>query len=71
MQGHGLGEDPLIDPLARIVRAADVISIHAVEVVAINDSARQFYLKYGFTALAEDERHLYLPLSAVRKLGLV
>lgn len=70
MQGHGLGEDLLIDALARIMRAADKIGIHAVEVVAINDSARRFYLKYGFTPLADDEQHLYLPLSAVRKLGL-
>lgn len=70
MQGHGLGEDLLIDALARIARAADEIGIHAVEVVAINDSARRFYPKYGFTALTDDERHLYLPLSAVRKVHL-
>lgn len=71
MQGHGLGEDLLIDALARITRVADEIGIRAVEVVATNDSARRFYLKYGFTSLADDQRHLYLPLSAVRKLGLV
>jgi GNAT superfamily N-acetyltransferase len=71
MQGQGLGEDLLIDALARIVRIADELGIHAVEVVAINDSAQRFYLKYGFTPLADDEQHLYLPLSAVRKLGLV
>ncbi|MBN1347224.1 MAG: GNAT family N-acetyltransferase [Phycisphaerae bacterium] len=70
MQGRGLGEDLLIDALVRILGAADEIGIHAVEVVAINDSARRFYLKYGFTPLTDDERHLYLPLSAVKKLGL-
>lgn len=69
--GHGLGEDMLIDALARIMRVADEIGIHAVEVVAINDSARRFYLKYGFVSLVDDEQHLYLPMSAVRKLGLV
>ncbi|MBI1370872.1 MAG: GNAT family N-acetyltransferase [Planctomycetes bacterium] len=68
MQGQGLGEDLLIDALVRIVRIADELGIHAVEVVAINDSAQRFYLKYGFTPLADDERHLYLPLSAARKL---
>ncbi len=71
MQGHGLGEHLLIDALARIARAADEIGIHAIEVIAINDGAKRFYLKYGFTALADDERHLYLPLSATRKLGLI
>lgn len=70
MQGRGLGEDLLIDALARIPRATGVLAVHAVEVVAIDDRAKQFYRRYGFTALADDERHLYLPLSAVRRLGL-
>jgi hypothetical protein len=30
-----------------IARAAEEIGIHAVEVVAINDAVRRFYLKYG------------------------
>ena len=71
MQGQGLGEHLLIDALARILRAADEIGIHAVEVIAINAGAQQFYRKYGFTALADDQRHLYLPLAVLRKLGLV
>jgi GNAT superfamily N-acetyltransferase len=70
MQGRGLGAYLLIDAVARIARVADEVAIHAVEVVAINPSARKFYLKYGFIPLADDENHLYLPLSAVRKLGL-
>lgn len=70
MQGHGLGEDLLIDALARIMRVADQIGIHAVEVVAINDRTKSFYLKYGFHTMADDQHHLYLPLSAVRKLDL-
>ncbi len=70
-QGRGLGETLLIDALARTVRVADEVGIHAVEVVALNNPARNFYLKYGFTALRDDTHHLYLPLSAVRRLGLV
>ena len=69
-QGRGLGRHLLIDAFARIVAAADVIGIHAVEVIAIDDNATQFYEKYGFTALTDDARHLYLPLSAVRRAGL-
>lgn len=71
MQGKGLGIDMLIDALARIARVADEVGIHAVEVVAINDAAKQFYLKYGFTELKDDPRHLYLPMKAVKKLGLI
>lgn len=69
--GQGLGEYLLIDALARTLRAADEIGIHAIEVVAINDVARSFYLKYGFYTLEDDRRHLYLPISTVRKPGLV
>jgi len=70
MHGHGLGEDLLIDALTRVVDVSDEIGVHAVEVVAINDKARSFYLKYGFTALADDKNHLYLPLSVAKQLGL-
>jgi len=69
-QGQGLGSFLLIDALRRIERAANSIGVHAVEVVAIDDAAKNFYLKYGFVELADDRHHLYLPLSVVRKLGL-
>jgi len=46
MQGRGLGQDLLIDAFNRTMRAADQIGIHAIEVVAINDSARRFYRQY-------------------------
>lgn len=69
--GQGLGEHLLIDALARTLRAADEIGIHVVEVVAINDAASSFYLKYGFHALKDDRRHLYLPISTVKKLDLL
>jgi len=48
-----------------------MVGIHAVEVVAFNDAAKRFYLRYGFTALQDDPHHLYLPMAVVRKLGLV
>ena len=70
MQGQGLGEDLLIDAMTRITRAGKEIGIHAIEVVAINESAKRFYLKYGFAELKDDQHHLYLPMSAVRKLNL-
>ncbi|MEM6457839.1 MAG: GNAT family N-acetyltransferase [Planctomycetota bacterium] len=69
-QGRRLGEMLLIDALARTVRVADEVGMHAVEVVAINDAARKFYLKYGFTALRDDVNHLYLPIRTVKKLDL-
>lgn len=69
-QGKGLGSFLLIDALRRIQVAADSIGIHAIEVVAIDDSAKRFYLKYGFVELKDDPHHLYISLKTVRKLGL-
>jgi GNAT superfamily N-acetyltransferase len=70
-QGQRLGELLLMDALAKIVGAADSIGIHAVEVVAIDENAKRFYLKYGFTALLDDPHHLYISIKMLRKLGLV
>jgi ribosomal protein S18 acetylase RimI-like enzyme len=70
-QGQRLGEFLLIDALRRIQTAADSIGIHAVEVVALDDVAKGFYSKYGFSELLDDPHHLYLSMKTVRKLGLV
>ncbi|MDP6480075.1 MAG: GNAT family N-acetyltransferase [Phycisphaerales bacterium] len=69
-QGHGLGELLLMDALARIMSAADAIGIHALEVVAIDENAKRFYLKYGFTELLDDPHHLYVSIKMLRKAGL-
>lgn len=69
-QGRGLGSHLLVDALGRIARAANEMGIHAVEVVAIDEAATRFYVKYGFTVLADDPRHLYLPMKKVRGLRI-
>ncbi len=70
-QGQRLGEFLLIDALHRIQTASDSIGIHAVEVVAIDDAAKRFYLKYGFTELLDDPHHLFISMKAVSKVGLI
>jgi GNAT superfamily N-acetyltransferase len=70
VQGRGLGEHLLIDALRRADHIADQIGIRAIEVHAIDDSARGFYLKYGFVSLHDDPHHLYLPMQVVRQLDL-
>jgi len=50
------------------MQVADEIGVFAVEVYALNQSAKKFYLKYGFTELTDDEFHLYLPMKKLRKL---
>ncbi len=71
VQGQGLGSFLLLDALCRIDRVDRSIGIHAVEVVAIDDAAKRFYLKYGFTELRDDPHHLFISLKMIRKLGLV
>jgi GNAT superfamily N-acetyltransferase len=70
VQGQGLGELLLVDALRRAEHLADFIGIRAVEVDALDEVARLFYLRYGFTPLADDPRHLFLPMQAIRRMGL-
>ena len=70
-QGSGLGEFLLIDALRRTVLLADTLGIFAVELYAINESAKSFYLRYGFTELADDPYHVYLSIRKIRQLGLM
>jgi GNAT superfamily N-acetyltransferase len=69
-QGQGLGSLMLIDALGRTQRLADEVGIRALEVDAIDDAARDFYIKYGFVQLLDDKRHLFLPMQVIRKLKL-
>ena len=64
-QGQGLGAELLIDALRRCRELAVALGIFAVEVLAIDDEARRFYEKYGFTPLLDDERHLYLSMKTL------
>ncbi len=70
VQGRKLGESLLIDALRRAEYLAAKIGIRAVEVDAINPSARCFYERYGFLSLSDDPHHLFLPMHIIRKLQL-
>jgi GNAT superfamily N-acetyltransferase len=70
VQGQGLGALLLVDALRRSVQISDQVGIRAVEVDALDDAARNFYLKFGFRSLLDDPRHLFLPMHEIRKLKL-
>lgn len=65
---QGLGESLLLDALKKALIVSQSAAAFAVEVVAINDGARNFYLKYGFKELVDDRLHLYLPMKTVDEL---
>jgi GNAT superfamily N-acetyltransferase len=67
VQGQGLGAALLTDALACCFYLAGKISVHAVEVDAIDDAARSFYETYGFVPLLDNPLHLYLPIATVRQ----
>jgi GNAT superfamily N-acetyltransferase len=67
VQGRGLGRHLLVDAMRRCLALGDRLGVHALEVEAIDDDARRFYEKYGFIPLADDVRHLYLPLATVKQ----
>jgi GNAT superfamily N-acetyltransferase len=69
-QGRGLGSLLLVDALRRAQQLSEQIGIRAVEVDAIDDAARNFYIKFGFTPLLDDPNHLFLPMRLVRALEL-
>ena len=68
--GDRLGGLLLIDALRRISRVAEQLGSYAVEVYALSDAARNFYLRYGFVELLDDRLHMYLSIKQIRKLGI-
>ena len=69
-RGQRLGEMLLVHALQSAQRAAKIVGIYAVVVDALDESAKSFYLKYGFNTLIDDPLHLYLPMKAVERLDL-
>lgn len=66
-QGGGLGEELLVNALSRIVTVSEEVGIYAVRVDAINEGAKQFYLKYEFIPFINEPLSLFLPLKTIRQ----
>ena len=65
-----LGETLLIHALRSVQRAARIVGIYAVVVNALDESARNFYMKYSFEELMDDRLHLYLSMKTIERLDL-
>lgn len=64
-QGQKIGEGLLLDALHRSKLLSAQIGVHAVEVLAIDESAAAFYRKFGFVPLLDDPMHLFLPIASI------
>ena len=67
-RGRRLGEHLLIDALARVVGAADVIGCLGIMVDAKDDEAERFYAKYDFVTVAAATwpHRMFLPIEVAR-----
>ena len=75
-QGRGYGGDLLVDYLARLARAADVLGIAVVllDVLDCGDPEKvakrlALYTSYGFEPLPSNGLRLFLPMATVRMLA--
>jgi len=66
-QGEGLGTELLVNALLRIVKASLEIGIYAVRVDALDENAKQFYLKHEFIMFEDSPLSLFLPLKTIKR----
>lgn len=67
-QGERLGQALLFHAFERSVKIAEQLGIYAVEVYALNEKARKFYLRFGLTELKDDKLHLYITIKEIQKI---
>lgn len=68
-QRVGLGKALLKDALQRTAQAADIAGIRALLVHAKDDTARQWYLNWGFEPSASDPFHLFLLMKDIKAMA--
>jgi GNAT superfamily N-acetyltransferase len=66
-RGQGLGKALLRDALRRSLDLSEQLGLFAVEVLATDADAREFYTKYGFVPLADNDLHLFLPIRTIEE----
>jgi len=69
-QGQGLGDLLLAQAMRQSQDVADQVGILALTVDAIDDRARNYYLRRGFLSFLDRDDGLFLPVGMIRKLGL-
>ena len=67
-RGGGFGRELLIDALRKANEVSKIAGAYAVVLDALNENAKRFYLKYGFTELLDDPFHLHLLMKNIRQL---
>jgi len=66
--GGGLGRSLLVHALNNCYRLSAEVGVAAVVVDAINDSAKSFYQRYGFSEFVNYPDKLFLPMQTIKRL---
>lgn len=66
-QGKGLGAALLKDAFLRFLQAQEIVASRAFLVQAKDDTAKQFYGKFGFEASPVDVYHLYILTKDIKR----
>lgn len=71
-QGQGLGKRMLLRAMSETEAAARHIGIYALLLDAMDEEARSWYLglEFGFQAVTDDPKRLYVPVAFLRQVGL-
>lgn len=64
VKGQGLGKFLMVDAMKRVQTASELIGVYALLVDAKDESAKHFYLKYGFISLIDEPMILFLPIAS-------
>jgi ribosomal protein S18 acetylase RimI-like enzyme len=67
-RGRRLGETLLFHALQSALELSEKLGAFSVDVWAIDETAAEFYRKYGFIVLEDDPLHLYLPMKSIATL---
>lgn len=67
LQGHGYGKHLLIDALRRVVRSGDV-AVMLVIVDPKDQSATDFYARFGFAPLEGQGGRMFVPFKTIRNI---
>ena len=69
-QGSGLGKVSLIKALEYLWQVNKFLTAYAVVVDCLNETAEQFYTKYGFELLCENNgrKRMFMPMKTVNQL---
>lgn len=69
-QKQGIGGKLLFSAITDIIDIAERVAVTLILVDAIDEDAKQFYLKNNFIPLSDNQMALYMRVEFARKLGL-